>query len=87
MVAFQPVRWKFLLRNDRSYVPATAAVPATTSPPGRALPGFMMGTSRDPGKIMGTLFANAPGPQVSSWDATVARLYGSMVRLNCWVAC
>jgi hypothetical protein len=38
MVAFSPVRWKFLLRNDRSYVPATAAVPATTSPQG-ARPG------------------------------------------------
>jgi len=30
---------------------------------GSALPGFMMGTSRNPGeKIMGALFANAPVP-------------------------
>ena len=37
---------------------------------GSALPGFMMGTSRDPGRIMGTLFAGAPGPRVTSADAT-----------------
>jgi hypothetical protein len=28
---------------------------------GNALPGFMMGTSTDPGKVMGALFANALG--------------------------
>lgn len=34
---------------------------------GGALPGFMMGGSAgtDPGTVMGTLFANAPGPRVS----------------------
>ena len=37
---------------------------------GHALPGFMMGTGRDPGKIMGSLFANAPGPRVSAAQAT-----------------
>jgi rusticyanin len=41
---------------------------------GHALPGFMMGTSRDPGKIMGSLFANAPGPRVS--PAQAAQLSG-----------
>lgn len=35
-----------------------------------ALPGFMMGTSTDPGKVMGALFANAPGPHVSPTEAT-----------------
>jgi rusticyanin len=43
---------------------------------GRVLPGFMTGSSRDPGKIMGTLFANAPGARVSASEA--ARL-GSQV--------
>src|SRR3974390_2158092 len=32
---------------------------------GASLPGFMMGTNTDPGKVMGALFANAPGPLVS----------------------
>jgi rusticyanin len=36
---------------------------------GSALPGYMMGTSRDPGKIMGSLFANAPGTRVSPAQA------------------
>jgi len=36
---------------------------------GSALPGYMMGTSHDPGKIMGTLFANAPGTRVSPGQA------------------
>jgi rusticyanin len=43
---------------------------------GHALPGFMTGGSRDPGKIMGRLFANAPGPRVSPAEA--ARL-GSQI--------
>jgi rusticyanin len=30
----------------------------------------MMGGSTDPGKVMGTLFANAPGPRVSAAQAT-----------------
>jgi rusticyanin len=37
---------------------------------GAALPGFMMGTGTDPGKVMGDLFANAPGPRVSPAEAT-----------------
>jgi rusticyanin len=36
---------------------------------GSALPGYMMGTSRDPGKIMGALFANAPGTRVNPAQA------------------
>jgi rusticyanin len=36
---------------------------------GSALPGYMMGTSRDPGKIMGALFADAPGTRVSPAQA------------------
>ncbi|HUY51899.1 MAG TPA: sulfocyanin-like copper-binding protein [Streptosporangiaceae bacterium] len=32
---------------------------------GGSLPGFMMGGSNDPGTVMGTLFAGAPGPRVS----------------------
>src|SRR5262245_36713881 len=32
---------------------------------GRRLPGYMMGISTDPGKIMGRFWANAPGPRVS----------------------
>jgi len=35
-----------------------------------ALPGYMMGASNDPGKVMGTLFADAPGPRVSAAAAT-----------------
>ena len=37
---------------------------------GSALPGFMMGTARDPGQVMGALFADAPGPRVTPADAT-----------------
>jgi len=33
---------------------------------GSALPGFMMGASSDPGQVMGSLFANAPGSRVSA---------------------
>ena len=43
---------------------------------GGRLPGYMMGTSTDPGKIMGRFWANAPGPRVSPRQA--ARL-GSQV--------
>jgi rusticyanin len=43
---------------------------------GQALPGFMMGTSADPGKVMGALFADAPGPRVS--PAGAARLGGQV---------
>jgi rusticyanin len=39
---------------------------------GRALPGFMTGSASDPGKIMGALFAGAPGARVS--PALAARL-------------
>jgi rusticyanin len=39
---------------------------------GHALPGFMMGASGDAGKVMGALFAGAPGPRVS--QAAAARL-------------
>jgi rusticyanin len=39
---------------------------------GGRLPNSMMGTTTDPGKIMGRLWANAPGPRVST--ATAARL-------------
>jgi rusticyanin len=37
---------------------------------GAALPKFMMGTDTDPGRAMGSLFADAPGPRVSSSEAT-----------------
>lgn len=37
---------------------------------GGSLPGFMMGPSSDPGQVMGRLFADAPGPRVSSDEAT-----------------
>ena len=36
---------------------------------GATLPKFMMGTDSDPGMAMGSLFANAPGPRVSSSEA------------------
>ena len=39
---------------------------------GSTLPGVMMGTSSDPGQVMGVLFANAPGTRVS--PAQAARL-------------
>jgi len=37
---------------------------------GGTLPGAMMGTGTDPGKIMGSLWASAPGPRVSAARAT-----------------
>jgi rusticyanin len=37
---------------------------------GGSLPASMMGTSTDTGEVMGGLFANAPGPRVSSTEAT-----------------
>lgn len=37
---------------------------------GGRLPGYMMGTSTDMGKIMGRLWADAPGPRVSPPQAT-----------------
>ena len=36
---------------------------------GAVMPGSMMGTSTDPGKFMGQLWANAPGPRVSPSQA------------------
>jgi rusticyanin len=36
---------------------------------GSALPGYLMGTSRDSGKVMGALFANAPGTRVDPAQA------------------
>jgi rusticyanin len=39
---------------------------------GNALPGYMMGSSSNAGKVMGALFANAPGARVS--PANAARL-------------
>jgi hypothetical protein len=36
---------------------------------GQDLPGFMMGGESDPGKVMGRLFADAPGPRVSPAEA------------------
>jgi plastocyanin len=36
---------------------------------GQVLPGFMMGASGDPGQVMGSLFANAPGARVSAAQA------------------
>jgi len=43
---------------------------------GGRLPGYMMGTSTDPGKVMGRFWANAPGPRVS--PARVTRLGGQI---------
>lgn len=37
---------------------------------GGNLPGFMMGSGNDPGRAMGQFWANAPGPRVSSAEAT-----------------
>jgi hypothetical protein len=36
---------------------------------GARMPGSMMGTGTDPGKFMGQLWANAPGPRVSAGQA------------------
>jgi len=57
---------------------------------GGRLPGYMMGMSTDPGKIMGRFWANAPGPRVSPHiavrlasqvpaDARVNRTSGTIV--------
>jgi FtsP/CotA-like multicopper oxidase with cupredoxin domain len=43
---------------------------------GRALPGYMMGTTSDAGKVMGALFADSPGARVS--PARAARLGGQV---------
>lgn len=43
---------------------------------GGTLPGFMMRSSRDPGAVMGALFANAPGSRINPVQA--ARL-GSLI--------
>jgi rusticyanin len=43
---------------------------------GRALPGYMMGTTENAGKVMGALFADAPGARVS--PALAARLGGQV---------
>jgi rusticyanin len=43
---------------------------------GGTLPDFMMGTSSNPGKVMGALFAGAPGTRVS--PAQAARLGGQV---------
>ena len=37
---------------------------------GGSLPGFMMGSGTDPGKVIGQLFADAPGPRVAASLAT-----------------
>jgi rusticyanin len=37
---------------------------------GGSLPNTMMGEGSDPGTIMGSIFANAPGPRLSDGDAT-----------------
>lgn len=37
---------------------------------GRPVPGYMMGRAHDPGKVMGALWANGPGPRVSPAEAT-----------------
>ena len=42
----------------------TGALPAAMMSSG------MMGGSTDPGKVMGTLFAGAPGPRVNTAQAT-----------------
>src|SRR5664280_45891 len=36
---------------------------------GGELPGYMMGMNTDAGEVMGALFANAPGPRISSAQA------------------
>jgi rusticyanin len=43
---------------------------------GGNLPGYMVHSGTDPGKVMGRLFANAPGPRLS---AAVAKQLGSAV--------
>ena len=37
---------------------------------GDSVPGFMMGSNTDPSKVMGSLLADAPGPRVSTAQAT-----------------
>ena len=54
-------------RSGYSWMMGGAAAPGWMT--GGSLPGFMMGTKSDPGKVMGALFANAPGPRVSPAEA------------------
>jgi rusticyanin len=51
---------------------ASAASPGwmTGAMPSAMMGGAMMGAGADPGKVMGALFANAPGPRVSAAQAT-----------------
>lgn len=37
---------------------------------GGSLPDYMMGSGTDPGRVMGSLFADAPGPRISAAQAT-----------------
>jgi hypothetical protein len=60
------------MMNRTTYRQMMGGADAPTWMRGQPLPGFMMGTSRDPGKIIGALFANAPGARVS--PARAARL-------------
>lgn len=66
MMGGSSYRW-MMGATGYQWMMGTAAAPAWMR--GQALPGFMMGPSGDPGKIMGSLFANAPGPRVSAAQA------------------
>lgn len=69
-----------IARKSRRSSVSTASVPYWAASPtfapawmrGRGLPGYMMGSSGDPGKVMGALFAEAPGTRVA--PARAARL-------------
>lgn len=55
-------------RSGYAWMMGGAAAPGWMT--GGTLPGFMMGANTEPGKAMGSLWANAPGPRVSSAEAT-----------------
>ncbi|MHB1599666.1 MAG: sulfocyanin-like copper-binding protein [Acidimicrobiales bacterium] len=54
-------------RSGYGWMMGSASAPGWMT--GGSLPSFMMGTNSDPGKVMGALFANAPGPRVSPAEA------------------
>jgi rusticyanin len=64
-----PAAGGMMSRAGYAWMTGGASAPGWMS--GGTLPSYMMGGSAgtDPGTVMGTLFANAPGPRVSAADA------------------
>src|SRR5205823_1138185 len=71
--SFGSYGWMMSQAGYRWMTGASAASPGwmTAAMPSAMMGGAMMGSAgSDPGKIMGTLFASAPGPRISAAQAT-----------------